>query len=208
MILLLPTPFRLSLPLPSNIQLVHLQLLISGDHKGSHNHLLTSDKSLNDYWFFVKGSADSLVIVLVYVDDLLITGPSKLLINEIKQCSDDAFSIKDLGYATYFLGLEIARYPAGTWIGGSPPLLGVHLSEYILWSSTTESISSLAMPEPLECCTSSHAYLVDCPYLGLFLPASASSTLTAYCDADWGSCVDTRRFLSGYYIFLGDALVS
>ncbi|KAL2230367.1 UNVERIFIED_CONTAM: Retrovirus-related Pol polyprotein from transposon RE1 [Sesamum indicum] len=63
-----------------------------------------------------SSSNSSLVIVLVYVDDLLITGPSKLLIAEVKKFLDDVFSIKDLGYAKYFLGLEIARSPAGTWI--------------------------------------------------------------------------------------------
>ncbi|KAL2237435.1 UNVERIFIED_CONTAM: Retrovirus-related Pol polyprotein from transposon RE1 [Sesamum indicum] len=71
---------------------------------------------MNDYCLFVKGSDDSLVIVLVYVDDLLITGPSELLITEVKKFLDDVFSIKDLGYAKYFLRLEIARSPVGTWI--------------------------------------------------------------------------------------------
>ncbi|KAL2251347.1 UNVERIFIED_CONTAM: Retrovirus-related Pol polyprotein from transposon RE1 [Sesamum indicum] len=71
-------------------------------------------KSLNDYCLFVKGSTDSLIIVLIYVDDLLITGPSEVLIAEVKNFLDATFSIKDLGYAKYFLGLEIARSTVGT----------------------------------------------------------------------------------------------
>ncbi|KAL0451791.1 UNVERIFIED_CONTAM: Retrovirus-related Pol polyprotein from transposon RE1 [Sesamum latifolium] len=51
-------------------------------------------------------------------------------------------------------------------------------------------------------------YLKGCPERGLFFPASNSFTLTGYCDADWASCVDTRRSLTCYCIFLGGALIS
>ncbi|KAL0389721.1 UNVERIFIED_CONTAM: Retrovirus-related Pol polyprotein from transposon RE2 [Sesamum calycinum] len=51
-------------------------------------------------------------------------------------------------------------------------------------------------------------YLKGCPSKGLFLPALNSFTLTAYSDADWASCPDSRRSLTGFCIFLGTALVS
>ncbi|KAL0342973.1 UNVERIFIED_CONTAM: hypothetical protein Sangu_1184700 [Sesamum angustifolium] len=51
-------------------------------------------------------------------------------------------------------------------------------------------------------------YLTGCPDSGLFFPVSNSFTLTAYCDADWASCVDTRRSLIGYCVFLGYALIA
>jgi hypothetical protein len=44
--------------------------------------------------------------------------------------------------------------------------------------------------------------------LGLHLCASSSFSLTAYTDADWAGCPDTRRSTSGYCIFLGESLVS
>jgi hypothetical protein len=43
---------------------------------------------------------------------------------------------------------------------------------------------------------------------GVLLRASASTALTAYTDADWAGCPDTRRSTSGFCVFLGDALVS
>ncbi|KAL0402179.1 UNVERIFIED_CONTAM: Retrovirus-related Pol polyprotein from transposon RE1 [Sesamum latifolium] len=51
-------------------------------------------------------------------------------------------------------------------------------------------------------------YLTGDPKQGLFFPRSNSPHLTAFCDADWAGCIDTRKSLTGYCIFLGDALIS
>lgn len=51
-------------------------------------------------------------------------------------------------------------------------------------------------------------YLKNAPAQGLYYPASQTLTLTAYCDADWGSCPITRRVCNCYAILLGKSLVS
>ncbi|KAL0416181.1 UNVERIFIED_CONTAM: Retrovirus-related Pol polyprotein from transposon RE1, partial [Sesamum latifolium] len=50
-------------------------------------------------------------------------------------------------------------------------------------------------------------YLKGCPDRGLFFPSSNSFAVSAFCDADCAGCVDSRRSLTGYCIFLGDALI-
>lgn len=44
---------------------------------------------------------------------MLLTGPNHTLIDELKSTLNDAFTIKDLGSAHYFLGMEIARGSSG-----------------------------------------------------------------------------------------------
>ncbi|XP_073026812.1 uncharacterized mitochondrial protein AtMg00240-like [Primulina eburnea] len=51
-------------------------------------------------------------------------------------------------------------------------------------------------------------YLKAAPGQGIFFPTSPSLQLRAFSDADWASCADKRKSVSGYCIFLGDALVS
>jgi hypothetical protein len=43
---------------------------------------------------------------------------------------------------------------------------------------------------------------------GLHIGTSSITSLTAYSDADWASCPDSRRSTSGYCVFLSDNLVS
>jgi len=44
--------------------------------------------------------------------------------------------------------------------------------------------------------------------LGVQLRAISSPTISAYSDADWARCPDTRRSTSGFCVFLGSSLIS
>lgn len=70
--------------------------------------------SVHDTCLFTRGRDDIFIVLLVYVDDILITGPVLSLIEELKSVLHNAYTIKDLGLAKYFLGMEIARNDAGT----------------------------------------------------------------------------------------------
>lgn len=49
------------------------------------------------------------VLLLVYVDDLLLTGNNPTIVNQLISTLSNECSIKDLGYLHFFLGIE-ARY--------------------------------------------------------------------------------------------------
>lgn len=50
-------------------------------------------------------------------------------------------------------------------------------------------------------------YLKGTSDFGLFIPSSPDPTLSAYCDSYWGAFPDSRRSVSDFAIFLGDALI-
>lgn len=51
-------------------------------------------------------------------------------------------------------------------------------------------------------------YVRGTTHLGLQLYRSSTHDLTAYSDADWAGCPDTRKSTSGFCVFLGDNIVS
>lgn len=53
------------------------------------------------------------MIILVYVDDLLITPNDQNLISEAKTIVHYSFKIKDLGELMFFFGIEITRSKQG-----------------------------------------------------------------------------------------------
>ena len=51
-------------------------------------------------------------------------------------------------------------------------------------------------------------YLKTNPRQGLFFSAQSTLHLKSYCDANWAGCLETRRFIFGFCVFLGDSLIS
>jgi len=70
-------------------------------------------QSEHDHSLFTKQTSIGSVFVLIYVDDMLITGSSGQLIEETKKKLSQTFKMKDLGELRYFLGIEFARSSKG-----------------------------------------------------------------------------------------------
>ena len=66
-------------------------------------------RSEADHTLFTHQSPRGIVVVLVYVDDLIISGNDKEGILETKTYLKTVFDIKDLGELKYFLGIEVCR---------------------------------------------------------------------------------------------------
>ncbi|CAM8940349.1 unnamed protein product [Rhodiola kirilowii] len=78
-------------------------------------HLITwgfracqSDTSL-----FVHSTAITTIYILVYVDDLIITGSNSQLVQKFITDLNHTFALKDLGDLNFFLGIQITRSSSG-----------------------------------------------------------------------------------------------
>ncbi len=57
-----------------------------------------------------------IVIIVIYVDDLIITGDSGADISDLKKLLKQNFEMKDLGELRYFLDIEVIHSPKGIWL--------------------------------------------------------------------------------------------
>jgi histone deacetylase 1/2 len=59
---------------------------------------------------FLHFGASTTLIVLIYVDDILITGSSSQQISSLITRLDSVFALRDLGQLSYFLGIEVSYH--------------------------------------------------------------------------------------------------
>ena len=66
-------------------------------------------KSKSDHSIFHKNSSSCIILLIVYVDDIVITGSDSKGISSLKSFLQSQFHIKDLGMLRYFLSIEVMR---------------------------------------------------------------------------------------------------
>ena len=69
-----------------------------------------------DYSLFTKIQGKSFIALLIYVDDILITGNDPVSIDAIKKFLHSQFHLKELGDLKYFLGIEVSSSKNGIFI--------------------------------------------------------------------------------------------
>ncbi|GAA0185651.1 transmembrane signal receptor [Lithospermum erythrorhizon] len=187
--------------------------------------------SAADTSLFIKRSGSSILFLLVYVDDILITGPSNAAIQTVIDQLYLDFALKDMGSPHYFLGIEVNQLPSGMHLNRSKYIVELLTKEQMDGSkplsnpvSSTGTLS-LSTGDPFSEPTLYRSIVGALQYLtitikrilrylkgtitqGLLLKPSSSFDLTTYADSDWTGCLGTRRSTSGYCIFMGYSLIS
>eukprot|EP00253_Pinus_taeda_P025156 PITA_25156 len=74
------------------------------------------ERCKSDSNVYMLRTHDSLLILVLYVDDLLITGSSALAIATVKRALHDRFLMMDMGPLHFFLGLDISQDEDATGI--------------------------------------------------------------------------------------------
>ncbi|XP_057418149.1 uncharacterized protein LOC130712328 [Lotus japonicus] len=177
-------------------------------------------------FFFYKGRIT--LYLLVYVDDIILTGSDPSLLTEFIARLNAEFAIKYLGKLGYFLGLEITYTADGLFLGqakyahdllsralmlevshvSTPLAAGSHfVSSGATYSDPTHYRSLVGALQYLTITRPDLSYAVN-THFGLTFRRTSSPAVLGYSDADWARCTDTRRSTYGYTIFLGDNLLS
>ena len=69
--------------------------------------------SLANTSLFILKHGGHLIYLLVYVDDIIITGDNDGFVQQFVTLLSQQFSLKDLGQLSYFLGVEVISHPHG-----------------------------------------------------------------------------------------------
>ena len=113
-------------------------------------------KSKMDYSLFTYNSDTLRMFVLVYVDDIIITGSDNQAIHSFIDQLQTVFPIKDLGELSFFLGIEAIRNQTGLHLRQTKYITDLLNSTYMLGArplrcpSSSGSKLSSAAGEPLE----------------------------------------------------------
>ncbi|XP_031253543.1 uncharacterized protein LOC116111503 [Pistacia vera] len=173
-------------------------------------------------WRCPNRHCTQIVVVLVYVDDIVITSSNLALINAAKQLLQSNFKLKDLGLLRYFLGLEVARsikditlsqhkytleLISSTGLSSARPSI-IPLDQHVKFTSSDYDKQFDIFGDALLAALKIVKYIKSALGLGLFFPSDSSLYLTAYFDSDWASCLLTRRSVTGFCVFLGNSLLS
>uniref|UniRef100_A0A2N9GCA0 CCHC-type domain-containing protein n=1 Tax=Fagus sylvatica TaxID=28930 RepID=A0A2N9GCA0_FAGSY len=65
---------------------------------------------------FIRRSDKGMILLLLYVDDMIITGDDHSGISDFKLFLHQQFEMKDLGHLSYFLGLEVSSDSTGYYL--------------------------------------------------------------------------------------------
>ncbi|CAN6555559.1 unnamed protein product [Malus baccata var. baccata] len=173
--------------------------------------------SLADPSLFAKCTELGIVVLLLYVDDIIITGSSSSDISTVILALTQQFDMKDLGQLSYFLGLPIQLLKEE----GQP----YHNPEQ--YRSVVAALQYLTFTKPdiafavNQCCQFMHRpmdshvvavkrilrYLSGTMTYGIhFKPGTLF--LQAYSDVDWAGDPNDRRSTSSYIVYLSTSLIS
>nr|GEY55464.1 ribonuclease H-like domain-containing protein [Tanacetum cinerariifolium] len=153
-------------------------------------------QSKSDYSLFTKSENGNFTALLVYVDDIIITGNNSTKIENFKKFLKTRFEIKDLGKLKYFLGIEVLETK----------------QEWNLSITNEPTDVDKFMHKPLR----SHLrialrvlrYLNGNPGKGVHIDKQPKASLEAFVDANWDKCLITRKSVTSFCIKLNGSLIS
>ncbi|KAG8480141.1 hypothetical protein CXB51_024917 [Gossypium anomalum] len=192
---------------------------------------LEFEKSVSEPTLFIKKSEnETLLIVSLYVDDLLVTESKGELIDEFKVLMQEVFEMTDLGVMTYFLGMEVNQSNQGIFISQHAFVLKILnrfcMTNYKIVSTPVTQGEKLTTTRPdimyavsllsrfMHCCDVVHfkaakrvlRYLKGTLNHGVNFEKAKELKLIGYSNSDWVGSIDNMKSTSGYFFTLGSGV--
>ncbi|RVW29719.1 Retrovirus-related Pol polyprotein from transposon RE1 [Vitis vinifera] len=173
-----------------------------------------------DHTLFVKKShAGKLAILIVYVDDIILSGNDMGELQNLKKYLSEEFEVKDLGNLKYFLGMEVARSRKGIVVSQrkyildllkETGMLGCKPIDTPMDSQKKLGIEKESTPVDRGRYQRLVGRLIYLYTLGqiLALQKTENRDTEVYSDADWAGNIIDRRSTSGYCSFVWGNLVT
>lgn len=165
--------------------------------------------TISDPSLFHFSSTTDPIYLIVYVYDIIITGPNPTLINKFIHNLASCVSLKDLGPLSYFLGVEVIPHPDGLFLSQSKYINDIFQRAHMLNSKpastliTTNSPLKLNHGIPLSNPTSFRGIVEALQYLSMTRPDVAfvvnklSQFMHAPTDIHWQALKRVLRCLPG-----------
>uniref|UniRef100_A0A2N9HIN2 Integrase catalytic domain-containing protein n=1 Tax=Fagus sylvatica TaxID=28930 RepID=A0A2N9HIN2_FAGSY len=139
-----------------------------------------------DFTLFLHRTGKGTILLLLYVDDMIITGDDLIGIQELKNFLSQNFEMKDLGHLSYFLGLEITSSDDSfyltqanlVYLAVTRPDISYAVHQVSQFMSAPRSTHYVVVLYILR-------YLKGTLFHGLHFSAQSPLTLRAYSDANW-----------------------
>ncbi|GJV95272.1 retrovirus-related pol polyprotein from transposon RE2 [Tanacetum coccineum] len=168
-----------------------------------HPQKCVKTKRFGDSSLYVRLGKFEKLAVLIYVDDLIITGNNEDSIKHVKNDLQQRFPIKDLGPLKYFLGIELAASSKGIFLNQCKYVIDLLKDSNMLYFKPVATLldSKLKLKssgEPLRSASYYQKLVGKLIYL----------TITRF-DNSFVACNSLdHRSTTGYCVFVGGNLVS
>ncbi|WKA09424.1 hypothetical protein VitviT2T_027072 [Vitis vinifera] len=174
-------------------------------------------QSNSDHTLFLKKQHGKITALIVYVDDMVVTGNDHEERKALQNYLSREFEMKDLGHLKYFLGIEVSRSSEGIFLSKKKYVLDLLQNTGMLGCQPVNTPIEEGLKlcvEPNQVSTDKGIYhrlvgrLMYLAHTRLDLAYALSVSIEVYTDADWAGAVDDRRSTSGYFTFVGGNLVT
>jgi hypothetical protein len=87
-------------------------------------------QSNSDHTLFLKRNGEKTVALIIYIDDMIVTGNDEDEISELQKYIASEFEMKDRGGLKYFLGIEVYKSKLGIFLSQRKYVLDL-LDKYV-----------------------------------------------------------------------------